>query len=313
MELIKIAPRGYCHGVITAMNMVAKTLADESIEKPIYILGHIVHNQKITDAFKEAGALTIEGENRREILEKVSHGTVVITAHGIDPNLIIEAKNRGLNVVDATCSDVYKTHFIINDRLEKGMEVLYIGKKNHPETEGALSIDKERIHLIETLDDIEKTNFHDKKLCITNQTTMSMWDNEAIMKAASEKYPDIEEICEICLATQQRQEAVKDLAKAADLTIVVGDPKSNNSNRLVQVSEEMAGTKAIRVNTIEDIDINMLLDESVIKVAVTSGASTPTIITKEVCEFIEQFDKNDKNTWEAKSKIVLEKIIPRIR
>jgi 4-hydroxy-3-methylbut-2-enyl diphosphate reductase len=313
MELIKIAPRGYCHGVITAMNMVAKTLADKTIEKPIYILGHIVHNQKITDAFKEAGAITIEGENRREILEKVDHGTVVITAHGIDPSLIIEAKNRGLNVIDATCSDVYKTHFIINDRLAKGMEVLYIGKKNHPETEGALSIDKERIHLIETLDDIENSNFHGKKLCITNQTTMSMWDNEAIMQAAASKYPDIEEICEICLATQQRQEAVMNMAKDADLTIVVGDPKSNNSNRLVQVSEEMAGTKAIRINTIEDIDINMLLDDNVNKVAVTSGASTPTIITKEVCEFIEQFDKNNKNTWHLESKIVLQKIIPRIR
>ncbi|MGL5020591.1 MAG: 4-hydroxy-3-methylbut-2-enyl diphosphate reductase [Mycoplasmatales bacterium] len=313
MELIKISPRGYCHGVVHAMNLVAKTLANKEIEKPIYILGQIVHNQNITNAFKESGAITIEGKNRRDILSKVDQGTVVITAHGIDPKLIIEAKKRGLNVIDATCSDVYKTHHLIHEKISEGYEVLYIGKKNHPEPEGAIGICPEKIHLIETLKDIENSNFTSEKLCITNQTTMSVWDTESLMCAAESRYPNIEKISEICLATQERQEAVKKMAREADLTIVVGDPKSNNSNRLVQISEEFAHTKAIRINTIEDLEISLLLSENVNKVAVTSGASTPTIITKEVCEFIEQFDKKNEKTWNNVSKIELKKIIPRIR
>lgn len=313
MEVIKITPRGYCHGVVHALNLVSQTLSDENTPRPIYILGEIVHNANVTKAFNEAGAQTINGSNRREILNKVDSGTVIITAHGIDPNLVIDAKNRGLNVVDATCSDVYKTHHVIKDKLASGYEVLYIGKHGHPEPEGAIGIDPEHIHLIETKDDLENLKINSSQICITNQTTMSMWDTEKLMVLAKEKFPHIEVINEICLATQQRQEAVLEMASAADVTFVVGDPKSNNTNRLVQISEEKAGTKAYRINNIEDIDLQILLDENVNKVAITSGASTPTIITKEVVDFIEQFDKNDKTTWDNTSRFDLSRIVPRIR
>ncbi len=313
MEVIKITPRGYCHGVVHALNLVSQTLADETTPQPIYILGQIVHNQNVTKAFKEAGATTLDGKNREEMLNQVNQGTIIITAHGINPNLILKAKERGLNVVDATCSDVYRTHSVITDKLAEGYKVLYIGKPGHPEPEGAIGIDPSSIYLIANEDDLKKLDDNLEKVCITNQTTMSMWDTEELMNKAKAKYPHIEIINEICLATQQRQEAVLEMAKAADITIVVGDPKSNNTNRLVQISEEMAGTPAYRINNIEDIDINWLLDSKVEKVAITSGASTPTIITKEAIEFVERFDKNDQSTWDNTSKFDLKRIIPRLR
>ncbi len=313
MEVIKITPRGYCHGVVHALNLVSQTLADENIPRPIYILGQIVHNQNVTKAFKEAGAITLDGKNRAEILEKVTSGTVIITAHGINPKLIDVAKERGLNVVDATCSDVYRTHHVITDKLEQGYQVLYIGKVGHPEPEGAIGINPELIHLISNKEDLEKLDPNLEKVCITNQTTMSMWDTEELMQKAKLKYPHIEIINEICLATQQRQEAVLEMAKAADITIVVGDPKSNNTNRLVQISEEMAQTPAFRVNNVEDIEISWLTAKNVNKVAVTSGASTPTIITKEVIEFVEAFNPENKETWDTTSKLDLKRIVPRLR
>ncbi len=313
MEVIKITPRGYCHGVVHALNLVSNTIADETKPRPVYILGQIVHNQNITNAFNEAGAITVDGANREEILDKVESGTVIITAHGINPHLITRAANRGLTIVDATCSDVYRTHSVIKDKLDNGYEVLYIGKDGHPEPEGAIGINPELIHLITNESDLDNLTLTRDKLCITNQTTMSMWDTEVLMNKAQEKFPHLEVINEICLATQQRQEAVLEMAKNADITLVVGDPKSNNTNRLVQISEEMAGTPAYRINNVEDIDNNWLLDKKVEKIAVTSGASTPTIITKEVIDYVTAFDKEDQTTWNNKSKLPLDRIIPRVR
>ncbi len=313
MEVIKITPRGYCHGVVHALNLVAQTIRDESIPHPIYILGQIVHNQNITNAFNEAGAITIDGSSREEILNKVDTGTVIITAHGINPRLIADASERGLTIVDATCSDVYRTHIIIKEKLADDYEVLYIGKHGHPEPEGVMGIDPNLIHLISNEADLESLVLTRPKVCITNQTTMSMWDTEKLMDKAKALFPHVEVINEICLATQQRQEAVLEMAKEADVTLVVGDPKSNNTNRLVQISEEMAGTKAYRVNNVEDIDLEWLKADDVKRIAVTSGASTPTIITKEVIEFVEQFEKDKPETWEHNSKLSLERIIPRVR
>lgn len=313
MNVIKITPRGYCHGVVHALNLVSQTIADKSQPRPIYILGQIVHNQNITNAFEEAGAITLDGKNRQEILNQVKSGTVIITAHGINPNLITEANNRGLNVIDATCSDVYRTHSVIGEKLAAGYEVLYIGKHGHPEPEGAVGINPDLIHLIENESDLNQLKLTRDKLCITNQTTMSMWDTKKLMDLAKTKYPDLEVINEICLATQQRQEAVLEMAKAADITLVVGDQRSNNTNRLVQISEEMAGTKAYRINSVEDIDLAWLKASDVNSVAITSGASTPTVITKEVIDFVENFEKTDEKTWDNSTKLPLEKIIPRIK
>lgn len=311
MKVIKITPRGYCHGVVNALQIVAKVLADETIPKPIYLLGEIVHNQNITDVLTKKGIITLQGNSRSEMLATVDSGTVIITAHGIDPHLIDNAQSKGLNVVDATCVDVYRTHDVIKDRISAGYDVIYIGKKNHPEPEGAVGIDPTRIHLVSNINDIENLNLNTDKLCITNQTTMSVWDTAKIMEQAKKLYPSLEIINEICSSTSMRQEAVSEMAKLCDLTIVVGDPKSNNTNRLVQISEEIAGTPAIRINNLEELDPQILTKYQTI--GVTSGASTPTIITSEIIKFIESFDPQNKETWDNSSKINHDRIIPRAK
>ncbi len=313
MQVIKITPRGYCHGVVTALQIVAQSIENNELKKPLFLLGEIVHNQNVTKAFKQAGVVTLTGENRRAILDTVTRGTIIVSAHGIAPDLIIEAKNKGLDIVDATCSDVYKTHDIIKEKITKGYDVLYIGKKNHPEPEGAIGINSQRIHLITNEEDINTLTLTNQKLCITNQTTMSMIDTKDLMNHAIAVFPQIEIINEICPATQQRQEAIINLTQKADLVIVVGDVKSNNTKRLVQLSNSYIKTKTVRINSLSDLNIEDLLDQKVETVAITSGASTPTIMTTEIIKFIEQFDKEDQSTWDNNSTVDIQRIIPRVK
>lgn len=311
MKVIKISPRGYCYGVIDAMVIAKNAALDKTLPRPIYILGMIVHNQHVTDAFKEEGIITLDGKNRLEILNKIDKGTVIFTAHGVSPEVRKLAKEKGLTCIDATCPDVQKTHDLIKEKTDDGYEVIYIGKKGHPEPEGAVGVAPAKVHLVETLEDVEHLSIQSNKIMITNQTTMSQWDVQHIMEKIKEKYPHAEMHKEICMATQVRQEAVAEQAREADLLLVVGDPKSNNSNRLAQVSEEIAGTKAYRISDVSEIQLEWL--ENVETVAVTAGASTPTPITREVIEFLEQFDKNDESTWKRESKVPLSKILPKVK
>lgn len=311
MKVIKLSPRGYCYGVVDAMVIARNAALDKSLPRPIYILGMIVHNKHVTDAFEEEGIITLDGNNRKEILEKVDGGTVIFTAHGISPEVRELAKQKGLVSIDATCPDVTRTHELIQEKTSQGYQIIYIGKKGHPEPEGAVGVAPHAVHLVENLDDVKNLTLKDEKLVVTNQTTMSQWDVGHIMESLREKYPNAEFHNEICNATQVRQEAVATQAGEADVTIVVGDPKSNNSNRLAQVSEEIAGTKAYRIGDLSELDINWIKDASL--VAVTSGASTPTPITKEVISFIEQFDPNDESTWKAEKKVPLSKILPKVK
>jgi 4-hydroxy-3-methylbut-2-enyl diphosphate reductase len=311
MEVIKITPRGYCYGVVDAMVIARNAALDPTLPRPIYILGMIVHNKHVTDAFSEEGIITLDGPNRLEILEKIDKGTVIFTAHGVSPEVRKRAREKGLAIIDATCPDVTKTHELIREKVADGYEVIYIGKKGHPEPEGAVGVAPEKVHLVETIEEVEQLHIQSDKIIVTNQTTMSQWDVAHIMEKVKEKYPHVEMHKEICLATQVRQEAVAEQAKEADVTIVVGDPKSNNSNRLAQVSEEIAGTKAYRVADVTEIEIDWIKDAK--KVAVTAGASTPTPITKEVIDFLEQFDPNNPETWKRERKVPLNKILPKVK
>lgn len=311
MNVIKISPRGYCYGVVDAMVIARNAALDKSLPRPIYILGMIVHNKHVTDAFEEEGIITLDGPNRMAILEKVDKGTVIFTAHGISPEVRKLAKEKGLMTIDATCPDVTKTHDLILLKEKEGFQVIYIGKKGHPEPEGAVGVAPGIVHLVETPADVTALNINGDKIIVTNQTTMSQWDVAEIMKLVQEKYPHVEVHKEICLATQVRQEAVAEQAGKADVLIVVGDPKSNNSNRLAQVSEEIAGTKAYRIADISELDIKWLKDAST--VAVTSGASTPTPITKEVITFLDQFDPEDESTWAREKKVALNRILPKVK
>lgn len=292
--------------------VIARNAAlDKNLPRPIYILGMLVHNENVTEAFKEEGIITLDGKNRKEILEKVDQGTVIFTAHGVSPEIRQLAKEKGLVTIDATCPDVTKTHVIIEEKTKQGYEVIYIGKKGHPEPEGAIGVAPGLVHLVSNTDDIDQLDIKNDKIIITNQTTMSSWDVKDLMEYCLKKFPQAEIHNEICQATQVRQEAVAKQAGDADVLIVVGDPKSNNSNRLAQVSEEIAGTKSYRVGDVTEIEIDWIRNAK--RVAVTSGASTPTPITKEVIQFLEQFDPEDETTWIRERKVPLSKILPKVK
>ena len=311
MKVQKISPRGYCYGVVDAMVIARNAALDKSLPRPIYILGMIVHNKHVTDAFEADGIITLDGKNRLEILEKVETGTVIFTAHGVSPEVRELARRKGLVSIDATCPDVTVTHDLIAEKTAEGYDIIYIGKKYHPEPEGAIGVAPHAVHLIETLDDVDGLNLDNEKLLVTNQTTMSQWDVVHLMDALKEKFPHIEVHKEICLATQVRQEAVAEQAGDADLLIVVGDPKSNNSNRLTQVSVEIANTPSYRISEVSEIDINWL--KGVETVAVTAGASTPTLVVREVIGFLESFDPEDPSTHVPERKFKLERILPKIK
>lgn len=311
MEVIKISPRGYCYGVVDAMVIARNASLDKSLPRPIYILGMIVHNKHVTDAFEQEGIITLDGQNRKDILEQVDTGTVIFTAHGISPEVRELAKKKGLVTIDATCPDVTKTHQLIEEKVKEDFQIIYIGKKGHPEPEGAVGVAPGKVHLVESEKDVEELTIQHPKLIVTNQTTMSQWDVLHVIQKVQEKYPHVEVHKEICMATQVRQEAVAEQATEADVTIVVGDPMSNNSNRLAQVSKEIAGTTAYRIADISELNIDWIKDAKT--VAVTSGASTPTPITKEVITFIEQYDPNDASTWVKEKKVPLNKILPKVK
>ncbi|MEE3605574.1 4-hydroxy-3-methylbut-2-enyl diphosphate reductase [Bacillus altitudinis] len=311
MNVIKISPRGYCYGVVDAMVIAKNAALDKNLPRPIYILGMIVHNKHVTDAFEEDGIYTLDGPNRLDILKQVESGTVIFTAHGVSPEVRQIAEEKGLVAIDATCPDVTKTHELISEKTADGYDIIYIGKKGHPEPEGAVGVAPDKVHLVETEADIKALDLTSDKLLITNQTTMSQWDVHDLMELIKEKYPHVEYHQEICLATQVRQEAVSQQAGQADLTIVVGDPKSNNSNRLAQVSMEIAGTQAYRIGDLSELKLEWL--QGVKIVAVTAGASTPTPITKEVIRFLENYEPDDESTWKIERTVPLSKILPRVK
>ena len=309
MNVIKISPRGYCYGVVGALKIVQDVAADDTLPRPIYVLGMIVHNEHITNAIKQLGVITIDDKHktREELLQQIETGTVIFTAHGISPKVKQMAYDKGLHVVDASCKDVIKTHTLMTSYIDQGYDIIYIGKKGHPEPEGAIGIDPARIHLISNEADLETLNISHPRIMITNQTTMSLWDVHKLSEQIKIKFPTAEFIKEICNATQIRQEAVAKQATEADLTIVIGDPKSNNTNRLAQISEELAHTTAYRIASLTELQLSWLDGKNV--VAVTSGASTPTALTKEVITFLENYDPNNSTTWDTTSKVTAHKVL----
>ncbi len=290
MEVIKISPRGYCYGVVDALQLVRQTAKDLHVPRPIYIIGQIVHNRHAITELTNLGVVTLDGPDRVSILERVTEGTVIFTAHGVSPLVKRRARERGLHCIDATCPDVTVTHDLVHELVANGYYILYIGKKGHPEPEGVLGEVPGHIALIETeadVDALELTPVQQAKLAVTTQTTLSQWDTRRVIEYLKLRYPQIEVHIDICAATQNRQEAVAAQARGADLTVVVGDPRSNNTNRLVQVSEELAGVPAVRIEDLSQLKPEWL--EGKKRVAVTAGASTPSQITREVIRYLKQY------------------------
>ena len=290
LDVIKVAPRGYCYGVVDAMEIARKAARDPSLPRPIYIVGLIVHNRFAVEELSNLGIVTLDGPDRASILERVTEGTVIFTAHGVSPLVKQRAAERGLHVLDATCPDVTKTHDLVQRLSAQGYAILYIGKKGHPEPEGVMGEAPGSVYLVETeadLDTLPEDLRTATRLAVTTQTTLSQWDTAALISAIQGRYPQVEVYNEICQATQVRQEAVARMARGADLTIVVGDPRSNNTNRLVQVAEELAGSPAIRIESLSDLTPEMLAGKR--RVAITAGASTPSQLTRQVIQYVERF------------------------
>lgn len=290
MEVIKISPRGYCYGVVDALQVVRQVAKDSQYPRPIYIIGQIVHNRHAIEELTKLGVVTLDGPDRASILDQVEAGTVIFTAHGVSPLVKQRARARGLHCVDATCPDVTVTHDLVRELVAQGYYVLYIGKKGHPEPEGVLGEVPGMISLIETEADVDALQLTPEQrahLALSTQTTLSQWDTRRLIEYVRRKYPQVEVHIDICAATQSRQEAVAAQAKGADLTIVVGDPRSNNTNRLVQVSQELAGVPAVRIEDLSQLKTEWLQGKK--RVAVTAGASTPSQLTREVIRFLEQY------------------------
>lgn len=288
MEVVAISPRGYCYGVVDALALVRRVAGDPRVPRPIYVLGMIVHNRHVVEDLQRLGVTTLDGAGRASLLERVDRGTVIFTAHGVDPAVKRRARERGLTCFDATCPDVTRTHELIREKVAAGYEIVYVGKHGHPEPEGAAGEAPEHVHVVETPEEAEALDLGGRPVAVTTQTTLSQWDTRAVIDACLRRFPDAEVHNEICLATQVRQQAVAEQAGTADLVLVVGDRRSNNSGRLAQVAREIAGRPAHLIDSVADIRPEWLRDAR--RVAVTAGSSTPSQLTNQVIRYLEAYD-----------------------
>lgn len=288
MDVVRISPRGYCYGVVDALQLAKRVAADPDTPRPIYILGQIVHNRHAVASLEQFGIISLDGPDRAALLDEIHSGTVIFTAHGVSPAVKRKALEKGLYCVDATCPDVTRTHELVKSLAERGFQIIYIGKKGHPEAEGVMGEAPECIHLVERIEDVAGLDLPPGPVAVTTQTTLSKWDTEAIVEAILQRYPDAEIYNELCLATQERQEAAVRQSADSDLVLVVGDVRSNNSNRLVQVVQEIAGKPAYLIDNVNDIRPEWLRGKT--RVAVTAGSSTPSRITREVIDYLESLD-----------------------
>jgi 4-hydroxy-3-methylbut-2-enyl diphosphate reductase len=286
MEVLKITPRGYCHGVVDAFR-IAKRVREET-PGPVHMLGMLVHNTHATDDLQGQGIALVDPPDRLKGLDQIKDGTVIFTAHGVSPQVKARAAELGLTSVDATCSDVVRTHELVADLAGKGYDVVYIGRKGHPEPEGVVGEAPGHVYLVQDPADIDALDLHGDRIAVTCQTTLSVWDTEDLIGRVQARYPQAEVHNEICRATQERQEAAVEAAKDVDLVIVVGSARSSNSLRLVEVVKKLGGKPAYLVDNLDELQMEWFRGAR--RVGVTSGASTPTQLTRRVIEHIEAME-----------------------
>lgn len=285
-----IQPQGYCGGVLKAIS-IAKQCRTDHPEEKITILGNLVHNNYVRQALEYYKIDTIDNKNktRIELLDDICDGIVIFTAHGVSKEVYEKALEKNLKIVDATCPFVAQTQKIVQEKCDEGYTILYIGKDKHPEAEAIYSSNSNVI----LIQDENIPTIESKKIFVTNQTTMSMLDIQSIFEKIKEKYPNAIIHDEICNATRVRQQAILNLKdKNYDVLIVVGDPTSNNTRQLARIGSISNIPLIIKAETINDIDIEAIPDHS--KIAITSGASTPTYLTNQIYEYLlEQIEKKE--------------------
>lgn len=277
MQIFLASPRGFCAGVDRAIDIVE--LALRQFGPPIYVRHEIVHNRHVVETLRAKGAVFVD-----DLAEVPEGANVIFSAHGVAPHVREEAQRRHLHAIDATCPLVTKVHLEAQRFARKDHEIILIGHAGHVEVEGTMGHAPDRIHLVESVDDVQHLELRDPShvACIT-QTTLSIDDTREIMDALRKRFPSLEapRKDDICYATQNRQDSVKQLVRVAELVLVVGDPESSNSNRLVEIAKK-AGLAAHLVQNADDIDAHWL--EGVSRVGVTAGASAPEILVQGVVQ-----------------------------
>lgn len=288
MKIILANPRGFCAGVDRAISIVE--LALEIHGAPIYVRHEVVHNRFVVNGLRDRGAIFVE-----ELSEVPDGAIVIFSAHGVSQAVRQEAKDRNLKVFDATCPLVTKVHMQVARASRKGTKAILIGHKGHPEVEGTMgqySNEDGGIFLIEKVEDIARLPMQENDdLTFMTQTTLSLDDTAETIAALKEKYPAIQgpHKNDICYATTNRQEAVRELAKLSDLVLVVGSKNSSNSNRLAELASRM-GVKSQLLDDPSDIQANWF--NNVKTIGITAGASAPEELVQSIISRLKEFGAN---------------------
>jgi 4-hydroxy-3-methylbut-2-enyl diphosphate reductase len=291
-EILLAQPRGFCAGVDRAIEIVERAIAQ--FGAPIYVRHEIVHNAYVVKDLRDKGAVFIE-----ELADVPAGNIVIFSAHGVSKSVQAEAAERGLKVFDATCPLVTKVHMEVAKMRREDREIIMIGHAGHPEVEGTMGQTEGGMHLVQTIEDVEKLNVRNPDLlAYVSQTTLSVDDTIDIIAALKAKFPLIAEPKkgDICYATTNRQEAVKFMAPQVDIVIVVGSPNSSNSNRLREVAQKK-GAEAYMVDNASQINPAWL--EGKARVGVTAGASAPEVLVQAVIDRLKEFGARSVRTLDG--------------
>lgn len=284
MKVLVAKPRGFCAGVDRAIEIVERAL--DMYGPPIYVRHAIVHNQRVVQRLKDKGVVFVE--ELGEIKDK--NARVIFSAHGVSPSVWDEARQRGLQSVDAVCPLVTKVHNEVRYYAEKGYMIILIGHRNHVEVIGTSGEAPKKVIVVESVEEVQNVFVPDPdKVAYVTQTTLSVDDTRDIVEALKIRFPNIlaPSKLDICYATQNRQDAVKQLAKHSDIIFIMGSPESSNSNRLVEVAKFSGVKNAYLIGGAEDLKSDMFSEDIV--VGLSSGASTPETVVEEVIERLIQF------------------------
>ena len=291
MQILLANPRGFCAGVERAIAIVERAL--EKFGAPIYVRHEVVHNKFVCDQLRSHGAIFIDDLN-----EVPAGATLVFSAHGVSKAVREDAEQRGFRIFDATCPLVTKVHVEVGKMRAQGRDIVMIGHKGHPEVEGTMGQSAQGMHLVETAGDVAKLPLDTTALAYVTQTTLSVDDAEDITEALRQRFPAIvgPKKDDICYATQNRQDAVKRLAQQCDVILVVGSPKSSNSNRLREVAAGL-GVPAYLVDSAADIHQEWLAGAQ--RIGVTAGASAPEVLVSEVVAILQSFGAKEITALDA--------------
>ena len=281
-EIVLANPRGFCAGVDRAIDIVEKSL--DKFKEPVYVRHQVVHNKKVVEDLEKKGVKFV-----KEVSEIPDNAVAIFSAHGVSQKVEDEAKKRNFMYFDATCPLVTKVHLEVQKHAQKGRDIILIGHKGHPEVIGTLgrhpSNSNTKIYLVENNDDIKKLEISSSEVAYVTQTTLSVDETRELINSLKEKFPGIigPSADDICYATQNRQDAVKQLSLECQIVLVIGSQTSSNSNRLKELAEK-SGTKSFLIDDKTDIDLNSLKDAT--SVGITAGASAPEEIVQEVISFL---------------------------